>query len=132
MAEARNLSTLSTKGRVARLLELAEGNQRIVRARHVRELARQEEAREARCRAEFERLEKATARAIRQRDRRNQLHQTIDDSFAKTRLAGKIAAFAGCRAFVLAYTETNNGTKKVLLEVERADGEELLVWVWSA
>ena len=130
MAEARNLSTLSTKGRVARLLELAEGNQRIVRTRHVRELARQEEAREARCRAEFEQLEKAASRAIQERDRRSQLHQTIDDSFAKTRLAGKIAEFAGSRVFVLAYTETNNGTKKVLLEGE-TDGQKRLVWVWS-
>ena len=129
MVEARHLSTLSTKGRFARLFELAEGNQRIVRARHVLELARQEEARAARCKAEFERLEKATARAIRERDRRNQLHQTIDDSFATTRLAAKIAAFAGSRAFVLAYTETKNGTKKVLLEDE-TDGEKRLVWVW--
>ena len=131
MVEARHLSTLSTKGRFARLLELAEGNQRIVRARHVLELARQEEARAARCKAEFEQLEKATARAIRERDRRNQLHQTIDDSFATTRLADKIAAFAGSRAFVLAYTETKNGTKKVLLEVEQGNQEPALVWVWS-
>ena len=131
MVEARHLSTLSTKGRFACLLELAEGNQRIVRARHVRELARQEEARAARCKAEFEQLEKATARAIRERDRRNQLHQTIDDSFATTRLADKIAAYAGCRAFILAYTETTNGTKKVLLEVEQGNQEPALVWVWA-
>ena len=131
MAATRHLSTLSTKGRYARLLELVEDDRRIVRARHVQELARQEEAREARCRAEFEQLEKATARAIRERDRRNQLYQTIDESFAKTKLAGKIAAYAGCPAFVVAYTETNNGTKKVLLEVERADGEFSLGWVWA-
>ena len=131
MAATRHLSTLSTKGRYARLLELVEGDRRIVRARHVRELARQEEAREARCREEFEQLEKAAARAIRERDRRKQLYQTIAESFAKTKLAGKIAAFAGCRVFVLAYTETNNGTKKVLLEVEKADREWPLVWVWS-
>ena len=131
MAAARHLSTLSTKGRFARLLELVEGNQRIVRARHVQELARQEEARTARCKAEFEQLEKAAARAIRERDRRNALYAEISASFATTRLAGKIAAFAGCRAFVFAYTETNNGTKKVLLEVEQADGKALLVWVWS-
>ena len=85
MAATRHLSTLSTKGRYARLLELVEGDRRIVRARHVRELARQEEAREARCRAEFEQLEKATARAIREWERRNQLYQTIDESFAKTK-----------------------------------------------
>ena len=84
-----------------------------------------------RCREEFEQLEKATAQAIRERDRWNQLCQTIDESFAKTKLAGKIAAYAGCRAFVLAYTETNNGTKKVLLEVERVDGEFSLGWVWA-
>ena len=35
-----------------------------MRALHVRELARQEEAREARCRAQFEQLEKAASRAI--------------------------------------------------------------------
>ena len=127
MAATRHLSTLSTKGRYARLLELVEGDRRIVRVRHVRLLARQEEAREARCREEFEQLEKAAARAIRERDRRKQLYRTIDESFAKTKLAGKIAAFAGCRVFVLAYTETNNGTKKVLLEVEKADREWPLV-----
>ena len=131
MVEARNLSTLSTKGRVARLLELAEGNHRIVRARHMQQLAKQEEARAARCRAEFEKLEKAAARAIRERDRRNQLFEEIDDSFAKTKLAGKIAAHAGRRAFVLAFTETTNGTKKVLLEVEEDNREPVLVWVWG-
>ena len=127
MVEARILSTLSTKGRVARLLELAEGNHRIVRARHMKQLAKQEEARAARCRAEFEKLEKAAARAIRERDRRNQLFEEIDDSFAKTKLAGKIAAYADRQAFVLAYTETANGTKKVLLEVEEDNREP----VWS-
>ena len=134
MLEGRHLSTLSTRGRVSRLLELAEANNRILRAGQVQRFAREEHERNEQRRRDFERLEQATARARREQEKKQKLLQEIGDVDHCTK---KVADHAGKEAFVLAYTETENGTKKVLLQTEDKIGQYtnppnlfLRFWVW--
>ena len=134
MLEGRHLSTLSTRGRVSRLLELAEANNRILRAGQVQRFAREEHERNEQRRRDFERLEQATARARREQEKKQKLLQEIGDVDLCTK---KVADHAGKEAFVLAYTETENGTKKVLLQTEDKIGQYtnppnlfLRFWVW--
>ena len=134
MLEGRHLSTLSTRGRVSRLLELAEANNRILRAGQVQRFAREEHERNEQRRRDFERLEQATARARREQEKKQKLLQEIGAVDLCTK---KVADHAGKEAFVLAYTETENGTKKVLLQTEDKIGQYtnppnlfLRFWVW--
>ena len=134
MLEGRHLSTLSTRGRVSRLLELAEANNRILRAGQVQRFAREEHERNEQRWRDFERLEQATARARREQEKKQKLLQEIGDVDLCTK---KVADHAGKEAFVLAYTETENGTKKVLLQTEDKIGQYtnppnlfLRFWVW--
>ena len=109
MLEGRYLSTLSTRGRVSRLLELAEANNRILRAGQVQHFAREEHERNEQRRRDFERLEKATARARREQEKKRQLLQEIGDVDLCTK---KVADHAGKEAFVLAYTENGKWYKE--------------------
>ena len=105
------------------------GEQPHLAAGQVQRFAREEHERNEQRRRDFERLEKATARARKEQEKKRKLLQEIGDVDLCTK---KVADHAGKEAFVLAYMETENGTKKVLLQTGDAEPPRPFrrFWVW--